>query len=168
MKRMLPAVLFFTLLISCNKHNDNPNAINQTDKDFILQTYFLNKTHMQSGQLALAQSGDNTVKYFANAIFHQFAAAQTDLIAVANKINFNLSDTLKSNELPPSTPGNFNEYSDAAYIKSSVQTLQSSLQLFQKELNGGNNTYLRYYYLNKYITGTKDLYLFADSLARKF
>ena len=167
MKRVLPAAIILVLFTSCTKRDNNPNAVNQADKDFILQTYFTNKTLIQSGQSALSQSGNSSIKYFAKAIVLQSQFAQTDLLAVANKINFNLSDTSANN--PPSgfTGSAATEYSDAAYIKSSANVLQSSLRVFQKELNEGNNTYVRYYYLNKYVSGIKESYLFADSLSRK-
>lgn len=167
MKRMLPAAIILVLLVSCTKREDNPNAVNQTDKDFILKTYLTNKSLIQSGKLALNQSNNSSIKYFSQAIVRQSQFAQTDLIAVATKINFNLSDTSLNN--PPSgfTGSAATEYSDAAYIKNSADVLQSSLRVFQKELNEGNNTYLRYYYLNKYVSGIKEFYLFADSLSRK-
>ena len=164
MKRMLPAAIILVLLVSCTKRDDNPNAVNQTDKDFMLQTYFTNKILIQSGKLALNQSNNSSIKYFSQSIVRQSEFAQTDLIAVANKINFNLSDTSKNNPLPANATS---EYSDAVYIKNNAAVLQSFLLVFQKELNEGNNTYLRYYYLNKYVGGIKEFYLFADSLSRK-
>lgn len=166
MKRMLP-VAMMALLLSCNKHDDNPNAVNAVDKQFMIQTYLDNRTEIQSSQMALNLSTNSDVRYFANALFRQSSFAQSDLIAVAKQINFSLTDTASENYQSASTTNGTTGYSDTGYIRNSARILQSSLRSFQNELNEGNNTYLRHYYLNKYVNGIKDYYLLADSLSRK-
>lgn len=167
MKRMLPAVLV-VLLMACNKKDDNPNAINAMDRNFILQMYAINKIEIQSAQAPLSQSNNNSIQRLAKATFMQFMSAQSDLLALAKEIKFDLSDTASENQQSMFETINTNGYTDVGFIKANVQTLQSAMNLFQKELNEGNNTYLQHYYINKYVSGTKDLYWFADSLSKSF
>lgn len=60
-----------------------------------------------------------------------------------------------------------NGYSfDTAYMRSRTLSQMNTLNIFQNELNNGNNTYVRYYFLNKYADKIRAYYLEADSILR--
>jgi len=166
MRKLLPVVLAI-FIIACKKENDNPNTVNPTDKNFLIQTYLASKAETQAGQLALNKSSSVTIQNFGQRMMTDYNAMRTDLIAVANKLNFALTDTSEINAQSVSNLNELNGYSfDTAYVHSRVQTQFNTLSNFQNELNNGNNTYVRYYFLNKYIDKIKTYYLEADSIFR--
>jgi putative membrane protein len=166
MRKLLPVVIA-TLLIACKKDNDNPNEVNSTDKNFLIQTYLAAKGEIQAGQLALNKSGNGMVQSFGQRIIADYKAAQTDLIAVANKLNFSLTDTTMIGNRSISYFDELSGYSfDTAYLQSRMQSQLELLRKFQIELNNGNNTYVRYYFLNKYIDKVRAYYQEADSISR--
>ena len=166
MRKLLPVVMMATFIISCKKNNDNPNAVNATDKKFLIQTYLASKAEMQAGQLAL-KKGNSSVQNFGQRIIADYKNVQSDLIAVANKLNFALTDTVSIEPQAISSLNELNGYSfDTAYTRSSALNQRNTLDIFQNELNNGNNTYLRYYFVNKYVDKIRAYYLEADSLSR--
>jgi putative membrane protein len=166
MRKLLPVMMMTTFLISCKKNNDNPNAVNSADKNFIIQTYLASKAEIQAGQLAL-NKGNSSIQNFGQKIITGYRSIQSDLITVANKLNFPLTDTVSISRQAISVLNDLNGYSfDTAYMRSSALSQRNTLNIFQKELNDGNNTYLRYYFLNKYIDKIKAYYIEADSLSR--
>lgn len=168
MRKLLPVVIA-TLLIACKKDNDNPNEVNSTDKNFLVQTYLAAKTEIQVGELALNKSGSGIVQNFGQRIIADYRAAQTDLIAVANKLNLSLTDTATIRINSISSLNELNGYSfDTAYLRSRREDQLNLLGHFQDELNSGNNTYIRYYFLNKYIDKVRAYYEEADSISRAF
>jgi predicted outer membrane protein len=166
MRKLLPVMMMTTFMISCKKNNDNPNAVNSTDKNFIIQTYLASKVQIQAGQLAL-NKGNSSVQNFGQKIIAGYKDVQSDLIAVANKLNFSLTDTVSIERQTVSPLNELNGYSfDTAYMRSSALSQRNMLDVFQNELNNGNNTYVRYYFLNKYIDKIKTYYIEADSISR--
>jgi putative membrane protein len=168
MRKLLPVVIA-TLLIACKKNDRNPNEVNSTDKNFLIQTYLAAKAEIEAGQLALNKSGNAVVQNLGQRIIADYKAAQTDLIAVANKLKFSLSDTATIGSRRITYLNELNGYSfDTAYIQSSMRSQSGLLRNFQDELNNGNNTYVRYYFLNKYIDKVRAYYSEADSISRAF
>jgi putative membrane protein len=168
MRKLLPLMMMMTaFMISCKKNNDNPNAVNSTDKNFIIQTYLASKAEIQSGQLALNKANSSSVQNFGRRIISGYKDVQSDLIAVANKLNFPLTDTVSISRQAISALNDLNGYSfDTAYMRSRALSQRTTLDIFQNELGNGNNTYLRYYFLNKYIDKIRAYYIEADSLSR--
>jgi predicted outer membrane protein len=166
MRKLLPVVIA-TLMIACKKNNDNPNEVNSTDKTFLLQTYLAGKEEIKAGQLAISKTSNAAVKEFGQQIIDGYRMAQSDIVDVANKLNLALTDTVSISTRGSSTLGELSGYSfDTAYIKSRARSQMVMLGIFQNELNNGNNTYVRYYYLNKYIDKVQDYFHKADSLSR--
>jgi putative membrane protein len=164
---MLPVTVITLLAIACNKNNDNPNAVNSTDKDFIIQTYVAVKSEIQTAWLAMSKTSNQSIQSFGQKIVTGYQFLQTDLIAVANKLNFPLTDTVTITSRSISGLNLLSGYSfDTAYMHNSARSHMYLLTNFQNELNKGNNTYVRYYFLNKYTDQVKSLYLEADSISR--
>lgn len=167
MRKLLPVVLIATLMISCKKENDNPNELNSTDKNFLIQTYLVTKEEIRLGQLAINKTNHPPIQNFGQRIIADYKAAQADLKEVANKLHFALTDTVTLGMQSTSSLNELNGYFfDTAYIHSRARSQMNTLGLFQNELNNGNNTYLKYYFLNKYIDKVRSYYQEAESLAR--
>jgi predicted outer membrane protein len=115
----------------------------------------------------LNKANSSAVQNFAQKIIGGYKDVQSDLIAVANKVNFSLTDTVSIERQAIASLNELNGYSfDTAYMRSSASN-QNMLDIFQKELNNGNNTSVRYYFLNKYIDKIKGYYIEADSISRR-
>jgi putative membrane protein len=168
MRKLLPVVIA-TLMIACKKNNDNPNDVNATDKAFLVQAYQAGREEIKTGQLALNRSNDQAVKTFAQNLIAGYTEAQSDLIAVANKIGFALTDTVSVRAQTISALNDLNGFSfDTAYTASRVRTQMAVLSIYQNELNNGNNTYVRYYFLQKHLDKVRAFFQQADSLSRAF
>lgn len=166
MRKLLPVVIA-TFMIACKKENNNPNTVNATDKNFLIQTYLASKAETQAGRLALNKSNSAIIQNFGQRISIDYDAMQMDIIAVANKLNFALTDTSAISAQSVSNLNELNGYSfDTAYILSRMRTQFNTLNNFQNEMNNGNNTYVRYYFLNKYVDKIRNYYLEADSISR--
>lgn len=163
MKTLLPLIAI-AALFSCNKHHENPNEVNASDRNFIFQAYLSNRAEIKAGQSGLAKSTNAGVINFSRSLIDQYSAAQQDLVEVAKALKYSWGDTSFI------SVQNFSEYSghafDTAFMKSRVRAHMSSLNNFQSELNSGNNPYLRYYYLNKYIDKVRSFFATADSISR--
>lgn len=168
MRKLLPVAMIATLMIACKKEK-NPNEVNPTDKNFIIQTYLASKAEIETGQLALSKSDNPVILDFVQKMIADYQSAQLDLIAVSNKLNFAMTDTVLVKSQNSSGLGEFSGYSfDTAYMSSRAKTQMNMLHLFQDELNNGNNTYVRYYFFNKYIDKVRDYYHQADSISLAF
>jgi putative membrane protein len=168
MKKVLPVAVIATLLMSCQK-DKNPNEVNAADKAFILQTYMAGKAEIAAGELALVKSANPIVQNFGQRVIADYRMAQSDLVAVAEKLDLSLTDTVATTIQSVSGLGEFTGISfDTAYLGSRTRSHMNTLSIFQEELNNGNNPYVRYYFLNKYIDKIRAYYSEADSLSRSF
>jgi predicted outer membrane protein len=164
MRMLLPFVVLTTLSIACNKDDDNPNAVNSSDKNFLIQTFQAARAEIKAGGLALINSNSSVVQNFSQRVITDYRSMQSDIKAVADKINFALTDTVA---LTIQSANNVSGYSfDTAYIRSTARNQINLLSIFQNETNTGNNTYVRHYFLNKYVDMIKAYYLEADSIFR--
>lgn len=165
MRKLLHAIIISIFLLACNKGNEDPNSLNEQDKVFLRQVYISNKIEIEAGQLALNTSNNTMVRNFARDVVNYYNRAQMDLKEVFNKVAFQLDSNLI-----PAQGLLFSDLSgytfDTSYMKSRVITHRNLLSVFQNELNEGNHTYVRYYYLNKYLDGIRSYSLQADSIAR--
>jgi putative membrane protein len=167
MRKLLPVAVVAILMISCSKEKEEPNEVNPTDKAFIVQTYLAGKAEIRAGQLAIDKGSSITVKNFAHQIVADYQLMQSDLIAVANKLNFALTDTATLSAQNISGLAESSGFAfDTAYLGSRARSHLSILSVFQQELNEGNNPYVRYYFLNKYIDKIRGYFREADSLSR--
>jgi putative membrane protein len=166
MRKLLPVVIT-TLLIACSKNTDHPNEINSADRSFIVQTFIAARNEITAGELTTNRSSDPVIKNFARELIADYTMMQEDLIAVVNKIDLALADTVLFAVQAPSALSELSGYAfDTAYMNSRVESHLATLKIFQDEMNNGNNTYLRYYFLHKHMDKVKVYYLKADSIAR--
>jgi putative membrane protein len=147
--KILIAVMIAAVVIACNKGTEDPNKVNSQDQNFINQAYLFQQTEIVEGQVALNKTSNADVRTFAQRMVTNYRLAQIDLEAVAKKLNY-LIDTsaiANSEELATLNGSAF----DTSYMNKRLRNEQAMLSQFQNELNAGNNTYVRYYYLNKYL-----------------
>jgi predicted outer membrane protein len=154
------------MLFSCYK-NDDPNLLNKTDKEFLLRTYLQSRMEIEAGQLALGRGHHPSVYQFAQKLITHYTATREDVMTVAQEIGYNLSDTaslqlLNTSGLELIAGSSF----DTAYLNSCISSHHEILNSFQKEFNEGNNTYVRYYLINRHIDKVKEYLVEADSLSR--
>jgi putative membrane protein len=167
MRKLIP-VAIATLLIACTKNHDNPNEVNAADKAFLIQMYQASKEEIKAGQLAINKTSSAAVKEFGQQMITGYAMAQSDLVAVASKLSFSLADTFVIHTQASSALNEVDGYVfDTAYTRSRLRSQSALLTVFQNELNSGNNTYVRYYFLNKYIDKVRAYRQLADSLSRR-
>ena len=131
MRKLLPVVIA-TIMIDCKKNNDNPNEVNATDKAFLVQAYQAGKEEIRTGQLALSQSTNPAIKAFAHNLISGYTDAQSDLLAVASKVGFALTDTFSLRTQTASTLTTLSGDSfDTAYAGSRMRWVMKVLSIFQ-------------------------------------
>jgi putative membrane protein len=166
MRKLLPVAVIATLMIACKKEK-NPNDVNSTDKSFLIETYSAAKAEIKAGQLAMQKGNSPAVQNFGQRIINSYTSVQADIIDVANKLAIALNDTTTIGAQSLLNLNEINGHSfDTAYMQRSAKSNLNTLGVFQNEMNNGNNTYVRYYFLNKYVDMVKAYYQEADSLSR--
>lgn len=166
MRRVLPVIVVAFVFISCKKESlENPNAVNSTDQTFMLQMAKEANAEVEAANSAEGKSNNAVVQQFSRAIATNYSMALTDLKALAKKLNFSLPEP--NNDEEEFT--NMNELSgysfDTSYMNSRVQSLALIMNNFKNEVDNGNNPYVRYYYVNKYLDSSRACYLRAASIA---
>jgi|SRR5579875_2087770 len=165
MRRVLPAIMVAFVFMSCKKESlENPNTVNAADQKFMLQMAKAANAEIHAGNLAVGKSSNPVVQQFGQAVAAKYSMALTDLQDLAHKLNFSLPqpDNEENNFLTNELQG----YSfDTSYMKSRVQSFALIMDDFKAEVNNGNNPYVRYYYVNKYLDASRAYYLQADSIA---
>lgn len=153
------------VLTACDKNNDND--VNSTDQNFVNQAAMGNNAEVMAGQLA-AQKGTNpAVKAFGQFMVDEHTMAQSDL-----QINATTMGMTLPTGIPPEDQAlmarlnSLSGYSfDTAYIHSQVMDHQKTINLFQTELNGGNNESIRNY-ASRFLPHIQMHYQRADSISR--
>lgn len=165
MRKLLPVALLF-LMASCYKKDTNPNELNETDKNFLSAVFRFNKEEIQLGQVALNSSSNDGIRQFARQAINQYTVVQSDLLEVAEAIGYPITDTstIQFHSIRDLAGNDF----DTAYINSRFRSHSGMMSAYQLELNEGNHTYVRHYFLNRNLEGLKDLFYLADSVARTF
>ncbi len=154
------------ILASCYKKDTNPNKLNETDKHFLSTVFKFNKEEIQTGQIALNTSSNQGIRQFARDAINHYSMVQSDLLEVAETVGYTLADTstLQLHFISDLSGSSF----DTAYINSRFRTHTSMMKGYQLELNEGNHTYVRHYFLNRNLDGLRSLFYMADSVARTF
>lgn len=165
MRKVLPVAMMLVLL-SCYKKDVEPNKLNETDKVFLNQIFVANKAEIEAGQMALRNSSHPMVQKFANEVIEHYSLSQADIRDVLQTIGYALTDTTMVQAQSLATLSTMTGYSfDTAYAKSRVVSHQSMLRQYQTELNEGNHTYVRYYFLNRNVDQVRSNFYKADSIS---
>lgn len=151
MKRIanLLAISLVTLfsITSCKDDDDNNmnTAPNDTDKNFMTMGAYGNRNEIDFAQMALTMATDDSVKIFAQTMIDDHGMAMSELDSIANMFSFTLPTTIDSIHGVTKTRlmGLSGHEFDTAYINSQVQDHIDAINLFQNEINSGNNVSIK-------------------------
>lgn len=164
-KLFLVSGLALALLSSCDKDDDD-NDLNSTDQTFMTQVAMANKAEIMAGQLAATKGSSAGVKAFGSLMVTEHGQAQTDLQSLAGSLSMNLPDSVDAEHQALMVRLNsLSGYSfDTAYINSQVKDHQKVVNIFQMELNDGDNESVRAY-ASQYLPHIQMHLQKADSLS---
>jgi putative membrane protein len=164
MRKLLPVVFLF-ILASCYKKDTDPNSLNAVDKQFMNFVFRSNLEEIENGQLALNKSSHPLVRQFAQEAIQHYTNVQNDLRQVVRSVGYTLTDTsiVQIQSLQDHSGYSF----DTAYISSRFKNHQYMLEGYRQELNEGNHTYIRHYFLNRHLDGVRHYFYKADSISRQ-
>jgi putative membrane protein len=171
MKRIFFAVTIFIVVAfvySCEKGSDNNNnSLNSTDQNFINMAAFSSNAEIDLARLALTQSGNDSIKMFAQTMITDHTMASGQLDSLASRYNVTLPTTLDSahTALKDTLTGLSGTVFDSAYIKGQVNDHIAAIALFNNEVNTGNNADVKNFASSKLPVLQMHLQM-ADTLAQ--
>lgn len=161
-KQTLACVLGLSLLgAACKKDNkdnndDNPspneNGVAAVDKNFALKATSGNYAEIQLGKLAASRAIHDSVKWFGKWMVDEHNLALNELLNLARTKSLAIDTTLdsahvaKKNLLLTATGKRF----DSLYVASQIEDHHNTQDLFQTEINQGQDQDLKNY-ANKYL-----------------
>lgn len=133
-------------LLSCKKDKNN-NDVNSTDQTFLTQVAIGNKAEIMAGQLAAEKGTNADVKAFGQLMATEHGQAQTDLQSLYTSLGKTMPDSVDAeHQSLMTTLSSLSGHAfDSAYINSQVTDHRKTVNIFQTEINSGNNTSVRNY-----------------------
>jgi putative membrane protein len=174
MKKMFLAAGAAALLITaCSKDDsgtDNGSGmtvVNQTDVMFMKGTAESNTAEVGAGQLALNRGTNAAVKMFAQMMVNHHTMAQTKLKALGDSVRVSVPDSVSmENQMLMQRLSTLSGYSfDTAYMNSQIIGHQKTLNIFQMEMNNGQNMWVKNF-ANRNVGMIQQHYNMADSIRR--
>lgn len=139
---LLLLVLLIMCFTACEDEEDGPkDPVSAQDREFAVQATYSNLAEIALGQLALTQAEDESVRQFAQTMVNDHTQAQDELRYLVESYDLEIPDTLNSEqqalyeELEQLEGYAF----DSAYISSQVTAHQEAQQIFQKQIDQGDN-----------------------------
>ena len=165
MKKTLLTVSIGTVLF-CACKKDNNNSLNSTDQNFMTQVAIGNNAEIQAGQLAATKSSNSAVQAFGQMMVMEHGQAQTDLKTLGSKVGRTISDTVDAThkQLMTTLSNLSGDNFDTAYINSQIRDHQNTLNVFQTEINSGNQSDVKAY-ASKYLSHIQEHLRMADSVS---
>ena len=143
--RLFGLLLLGLLLIgftSCKDDEETPrDTVSAQDREFAVQATYSNLAEVAMGQLALTETEDESIRQFAQMMVTEHTQVQDELRYLAESYDLEIPDTLNSEhqalheELEQLEGYAF----DSAYISSQVVAHQQAQQIFQKQIDQGEN-----------------------------
>jgi len=149
---------------ACHK-DDNNNSVNATDRDFMVNASYGNVAEVDAGQLAISKGSTAAVRNFGQMMINDHSTAQAELNSLGSQYNVSLPTTpdqahqAMKQQLMNLTGTAF----DSTYISAQVTDHQNTVQLFQNEIDNGNNSSIKAY-ATKYLPAIQMHLHTADSL----
>jgi putative membrane protein len=167
MKKIIFCALVITGFVwsACNDDNDN-KAINQTDKDFLINAAYGNHAEIDAGQLAISKSSSDSVRNFGQMMVSEHTAALDELKSIAKDLNTNVPDAAdsKHRQLKQQLMTMSGAQFDSAYIQSQISDHQKTDSLFESEASNGKEQRVKDY-ANKYLPNIRTHLQRANSIA---
>lgn len=145
MKRwMFGAGLCLTVLAACTKDDDD-KAVNDTDRNYVVMASMSNNAEIAAGQVAATKATNAMVKTYGQQMVSEHTPAQADLKSRVSALSLTAPDTVDAEHKALMVKLNsLSGYSfDTAYMNSQVKDHAKTVDIFNTEINGGNNTSIR-------------------------
>ncbi len=163
------AVFVFAAFFACKKDNNNSNAVNTSDKQFVTTAAMGNFAEISAGQLALTKTSDSSVQMFAQKMITDHTKAQDSLKLIAGQLGLHAPDSLDAAHVQMAAM--LSQMSgrafDSAYVHGQVTDHQNTVTLFQNESGNGSNSTVKSY-VTTYLPAIQMHLMMADSLATKY
>ena len=144
--RWVGLLLLGLLLIgftSCEEDEEAPrDTVSAQDREFTVQATYANLAEIAMGQLALTQAEDESIRQYAATMVTDHTKAQDELRYLVESYDLEIPDTLESgDQIIYEELEQLEGYAfDSAYIGSQVVAHQKTQQLFQNQIDRGENT----------------------------
>jgi putative membrane protein len=144
--RWVGLLLLGLLLIgftSCEEDEEAPrDTVSAQDREFTVQATYANLAEIAMGQLALTQAEDESIRQYAETMVTDHTKAQDELRYLVESYDLEIPDTLESgDQIIYEELEQLEGYAfDSAYIGSQVVAHQKTQQLFQNQIDRGENT----------------------------
>jgi putative membrane protein len=164
-KIFLISILMVVLAISCKKDE----RMNETDEQFLKTAAQGNYNEIDAGQLAASKAVDSMVRNFGNRMVTDHQAALAELQSLAQDKDVTLptgpdaAHLAAKQQLLNMSGWKF----DSTYIHMQVTDHQTTINLFQNELNNGKNKAVKNY-ADKYLPIIKTHFNMADNISDRF
>jgi putative membrane protein len=145
-KLMTISLVTAVMASSCDDDDDN-TAPNDKDKNFMTMAAYANWNEIDAAQLALTKSTNDSVKTFAQLMIAEHTTAKGQLDSVANQFTYSLPTTVDSAHaaLKVHLMTLSGLAFDTTYMNSQVTDHVNTINLFQNEVNLGNNPSVKNY-----------------------
>jgi putative membrane protein len=144
--RWVGLLLLGLLLIgftSCEEDEEAPrDTVSAQDREFTVQATYANLAEIAMGQLALTQAEDESIRQYAETMVTDHTKAQDELRYLVESYDLEIPDTLEiGDQIIYEELEQLEGYAfDSAYIGSQVVAHQKTQQLFQNQIDRGENT----------------------------
>lgn len=140
--RYLFLVVFLLSFSSCEEDEEPRSPVSTQDREFATQASYSNLAEIAMGQLALSDGNNTSIREFAQMMVTDHTNAQDELRYLAESHELEIPDTLNIEQ-----QALYDQLSqlegyplDSAYISSQVVAHQEAQQIFQRQIDQGENT----------------------------
>lgn len=176
--KVLPLALILAVatFAACSNDDDDNNAVNSTDRDYVTKAAMSNYAEISAARLADSMydldpsSHDADINAFANMMIMHHQIAQDSLQTnVAQPLGLNAPDSLDAAHVQMAAMLRTlsGRAFDSAYIHGQVTDHQATIDLFQTEAASGNNNTVKAYEA-QYIDVIQMHKAMSDTLAAKY
>jgi putative membrane protein len=168
-KTLLLAIGASAILFACDKDDDDDEGYNNTDQNFAMMAGISNFAEIDAGQTASTKGESAGVRQFGSMMVADHTTAQDELQSIAAGLRLYAPDSLDATHvaLKQKLATLSGRAFDSVYIHSQVTDHQNAINLFELEVNSGQNGKLREYAASKLPHLEMHLH-HADSLANLY
>lgn len=146
--------------------DDNDRSLNDTDENFVEKAALANMTEVEFGKLAATNASDSSVKSFGQHMVTEHTTALNELKSISDNydgIDWPSGMDQQHKDMHDQLMGMSGYAFDSLYIHSQVMDHQTTRDLFQSEVSGGNEQRVRSY-ASKYLPHIEEHLAKADSI----
>lgn len=139
------AVLFIASFTACEDEDvSTTNEVTAQDSSFVINATYSNLAEIEMGELAVSRASHDSLRTFGERMVAKHTTAQQQLAAIATDRGIAIPDTLNNahfvlyQQLSALGGAAF----DSAYISSQVTAHQQAQQMYEAQIEQGQNTQL--------------------------